>query len=108
MNYIGIDYHKQYSHVTAVNKEGHILHSQRRANDILSLQAFFAELDGPSRGGLEASRTWGTRYAVLVGLEGVAGVTLAHAQKRCAPSPKPRSRPTRSTPRRWPSCCGRT
>jgi hypothetical protein len=30
---------------------------------------------------LEASRTWGTLYELLVGLEGVAGVTLAHAQK---------------------------
>lgn len=81
MNYVGIDYHKQYSHVTAVNKEGDILRSQRLANDVPSLQAFFAELDGPSQVVLEASRTWGTLYELLVGLDGVAGVTLAHAQK---------------------------
>ncbi len=29
MNYVGIDYHKKYSVVTAVNEEGHVLCTRR-------------------------------------------------------------------------------
>lgn len=61
--------------------EGHRLRLHRLANDAPSLPAFCDEGDGPHQGVREASRTWGTLDELLVGLEGVVGVTLAHEQK---------------------------
>ncbi len=40
MNYVGIDYHKKYSQVTAIDEEGRVIRSERRWEDgatILSL-----------------------------------------------------------------------
>ena len=29
MNYVGVDYHKKYSHVTAIDEEGRVIRSRR-------------------------------------------------------------------------------
>ncbi len=81
MNYVGIDYHKKYSHVTAVNEEGQVLQSRRLDNDAMIFQEFFRELGGKSQTVLEASRTWGVLYDLLEDMEEVDSVTLAHPLK---------------------------
>lgn len=81
MNYVGIDYHKRYSHVTAINGEGRVIRSKRLENKPEPFQEFFKRLEGPSEAVLEASRTWGVMYDLLEELEGVESVELAHSQK---------------------------
>ncbi len=62
MNYVGIDYHKKYSHVMAINEEGRVIRSKRLENKPEFFQEFFRKLYGPSETVLEASRTWGVMY----------------------------------------------
>jgi len=81
MNYVGIDYHKKYSHVTAIDEEGRVIRSKRLDNRPESFQEFFGRLQGPSETVLEASRTWGVMYDLLEEIEGVESVELAHPQK---------------------------
>lgn len=81
MNYIGIDYHKKYSHVTAINEEGKVISSKRLDNKIEVFEDFFRDLDSPSQAVIEASRTWGVMFDLLEGIAGVESVTLAHPQK---------------------------
>ena len=81
MNYVGIDYHKKYSHVTAIDGEGRVIRSKRLENKPESFQEFFKRLGGPSETVLEASRTWGVMYDLLEDLEEVESVELAHSQK---------------------------
>src|SRR5512147_2138666 len=81
MNYVGIDYHKKYSHVTAIDEEGRVIRSKRLENKAETFQEFFKGLKGPSEAVVEASRTWGVMYDLLEELEGVESVELAHSQK---------------------------
>jgi transposase len=81
MNYVGIDYHKKYSYVTAIDEEGRVIRSKRLENKPASFQDFFKRLEGPSETVLEASRTWGVMYDLLEELEEVESVELAHSQK---------------------------
>lgn len=81
MYYVGIDYHKKYSHVTAVNQEGCVIRSERLNNMPDEFQEYFDRLGGSSRTVVEASRTWGVMYDLLEGLAGVESVTLAHPLK---------------------------
>ncbi len=81
MNYVGIDYHKKYSVVTAIDEMGHVIQTTRLDNRAEPFQAFFNSLDGPSETVLEATRTWGVLYDLLEELDGVESVTLAHSLK---------------------------
>lgn len=81
MNYVGIDYHKKYSQVTAIDEEGRVIRSRRLENKPESFQEFFKRLDGPSEAVLETSRTWGVMYDLLEDLEEVESVELAHSLK---------------------------
>ncbi len=81
MNYVGIDSHKKYSVVTAVDEMGHVIRTSRLDNRTETFQAFFDSLDGPSETVLEATRTWGVLYDLLEELDGVESVTLAHSLK---------------------------
>jgi transposase len=81
MNYVGIDYHKKYSHVTAIDEEGRVIRAKRLENKPESFQEFFKRLNGPSQAVLEASRTWGVMYDLLEDLEEVESVQLAHSLK---------------------------
>ena len=65
MNYVGIDYHKKYSVVTAVDKEGHVLRTCRLDNRPEQFHDFLASLGGPCKAVLETSRTWGLLYDLL-------------------------------------------
>ncbi len=81
MNYVGVDYHKKYSHVTAIDEEGKVTRSKRLENKPEQFEEFFKRLGGPSEAVLEASRTWGVMYDLLEELEEVESVELAHSQK---------------------------
>jgi transposase len=81
MNYVGIDYHKKYSVVTAVDEKGQVIRTTRLDNKHEPFQAFFSSLDGPSEAVLEATRTWGVLYDLLEEIDGVDSVTLAHSLK---------------------------
>ncbi len=81
MNYVGIDYHKKYSVVTAVDEKGQVIRTTRLDNKHEPFQAFFSGLDGPSEAVLEATRTWGVLYDLLEEIDGVDSVTLAHSLK---------------------------
>ena len=81
MNYVGIDYHKRYSHATAINEEGKVIRSKRLENKPEAFQTFFKDLEGPSEAVLEASRTWGVMYDLLEAIDEVESVQLAHSQK---------------------------
>lgn len=81
MNYVGIDYHKKYSHVTAIDQAGRVIRSERLNNMPDEFQEFFDGLDGPSRTVVEASRTWGVMFDLLEERRGVESVTLAHPLK---------------------------
>jgi len=81
MNYVGIDYHKKYSHVTAIDEEGRVICSQRLNNKPEPFEEFFDRLGGPSETVLEASRTWGVMYDLLEAIDEVGSVQLAHSQK---------------------------
>jgi len=81
MNYVGIDYHKRYSYVTAINEEGRVIRSKRLENKRESFQEFFKGLGGSSETVLEASRTWGVMYDLLEAIDEVESVQLAHSQK---------------------------
>ena len=81
MNYVGIDYHKRYSHVTAINEAGRVIRSVGLENNPEVFQEFFKRLEGPSETVLEASRTWGVMYDLLEDLEEVESVELAHPLK---------------------------
>jgi len=81
MNYVGIDYHNKYSHVTAINHEGKVIRSNRLENKPEVFREFFKRMEGRSEAVLEASRTWGVMYDLLAELDGVELVKLAHPQK---------------------------
>jgi len=70
MNYVGIDYHKRYSVVTAIDEKGQVIRTQRLDNQPDPFQAFFNSLDGPSEAVLEATRTWGVLYDLLEEIDG--------------------------------------
>ena len=74
MNYVGMDYHKKYSHLSAIDEEDRVIRSKRLENKLESFQKFFKRLEGPSEADLEASRTWGVMYDLLEGLEEVESV----------------------------------
>jgi len=81
MNYIGVDYHKHYSHITVVDERGNVVRSGRVMNEERDLEEFLGDLEGPNHAVVEASRTWGVMYDLLDGLDTIASVTLAHPFK---------------------------
>ena len=52
MNYVGIDYHKKYSHVTAIDEKGRVIRSKRLENKPEPFQGFFKRPTGPSKAAL--------------------------------------------------------
>ncbi len=89
MLYVGIDYHKRYSHVNALEEQGQKRASARLPNDFSALQAFFDSLGEPCQAVLEAGWNWGLIYDSLEQVQNVTAVQLAH------PYPPGRLRPPR-------------
>jgi len=50
MNYVGIDHHRQYSHLTVMDQEGQVLRSGRVANVRVEIEKFLEGLEGVELG----------------------------------------------------------
>ena len=82
MNYVGIDIHKRYSVLVAVDERGRELRRSRiNGNTAFGFAQFFAGLEGPSKVVLEACWNWGRIYDLLSEIEQVEELVLAHPLK---------------------------
>jgi transposase len=82
MNYVGVDVHKKYSVLCALDETGRKLREGRvEGNAANGFAQFFAGLEGPSKAVVEASWNWGLVHDELEELEQVEEVVLAHPHK---------------------------
>jgi len=79
MNYLSVDYHKKYSHITVMDEKGEVLREGRIGNSVESVSKVFEGLDKPTIAVVEATRNWTLMYDRL---EMFADeVKLAHPKK---------------------------
>ncbi len=82
MNYVGVDIHKKYSVLCAVDEVGKKVGEGRvEGNSEKGFARFFAGLEGPSKAVLEACWNWGLIHDLLEEIEEVEEVVLAHPLK---------------------------
>lgn len=82
MNYVGVDVHKKYSVLCALDERGRKLREGRvEGNAPSGFAQFFAGLEGPSKAVVEACWNWGLIHDELEELEQVEEVVLAHSYK---------------------------
>jgi len=77
MNYVGIDHHRQYSHITWLNENGEVLKSGRVDNRRRELEGFFLGIKDV-RAVIEAGRSSYTMVDVLTDL----GIEMAVAHPK--------------------------
>ena len=79
--YIGVDYHRKFSYMTAMDGSGRICRQGRVANQLAAVREFIDQsgADGDSAAVLEASRNWTVMHDWLEEL--VGEVHLAHPLK---------------------------
>lgn len=65
MTYLGIDYHKKDSFVTALDESGKKIFHGRILSDTDSFKSLIKSLPGPFTAVIEASRTWQVMYEIL-------------------------------------------
>ncbi|NIN67074.1 MAG: transposase [Anaerolineae bacterium] len=65
MLYLGVDQHKRYSHVTAVDGSGGVRMSCRVPNEREAFASVLGKLGEPCRSVVEAGPTWGVVYDLL-------------------------------------------
>jgi transposase len=75
---VGLDHHKRYSQVEALDEKGASRAAARIPNELGQIQGFFQSLGEPCRVVLEAGWNWGSMYDWLEGIENVVEVQLAH------------------------------
>jgi len=82
MNYVGVDIHKRYSVLVAVDERGRELGRSRiNGNTAFGFAQFFGGLEGKSKVVLEACWNWGRIYDLLSEIGQVEEVVLAHPLK---------------------------
>ncbi len=82
MNYVGVDIHKKYSVLCAVDERGRKLREARvEGNAPFGFAQFFSGLGGPNKAVVEACWNWGLIHDELEELEGIEEVVLAHPYK---------------------------
>jgi len=81
MLYVGVDHHKRYCQLAALNERGELVREGRVLTEREELSRFLAELGQPWAAALEAGRNWGLVYDWLEGLEGAQELQLAHPAK---------------------------
>jgi transposase len=82
MNYVGVDIHKRYSVLVAVDERGRELSRCRiNGNTASGFAQFFAGLEGRSKAVVEACWNWGRIHDLLKEIEQVEEVVLAHPLK---------------------------
>jgi transposase len=75
---VGLDLHKRYSQVEAVEENGDRRSGARLVNEFEEIEGFFRSLREPCRVVLEAGWNWGLMYDWLERVENVVEVQLAH------------------------------
>ncbi len=81
MIYVAIDYHKRYSQVEAMDREGRVIRKARLMNDELTLKKWFSSLGGGCEVVLEACRNWQVMYEILESMDEVERIHLANPYK---------------------------
>lgn len=82
MNYVGIDLHKKYSVLCALDESGQELGRARVESKAgPGLKQFFQGLDGPSKVVMEACWNWGLMHDLVEEVPEVDEVVLAHPYK---------------------------
>ena len=82
MNYIGIDIHKKYCVLSALNEAGERLREARIATkDRAGFEEYCRSLGGPCKAAIEACWGWGKMHDLLEAIDGVEEVVLAHPYK---------------------------
>ena len=82
MNYVGVDIHKKYSVLCALDGSGRKLREARvEGNEASGFARFFGSLDGPSKAVVEACWNWGLIHDELEEIDSVEEVVLAHPHK---------------------------
>src|SRR5436190_10260122 len=82
MSYVGIDIHKRYSVLAALDERGRELKRCRiNGNTAFGFDKFFSGLDGKSKVVVEACWNWGRIHDLLKEIEQVEEVVLAHPLK---------------------------
>jgi transposase len=75
---VGLDLHKRYSQVEALEENGERRSGARLVNEFEEIEGFFRSLGEPCRVVLEAGWNWGSMYDWLERVENVVEVQLAH------------------------------
>jgi hypothetical protein len=75
---VGLDLHKRYSQVEALEENGERRSGARLINEFEQIEGFFRSLGEPCRVVLEAGWNWGLMYDWLERVENVVEVQLAH------------------------------
>lgn len=79
MNYMGIDHHKQYSHLTLMDRDGNILKSGRVLNYRQEIEEFLGGAQEEVKAVIEAGRS---SYVMVDMLEGLGvDMTIAHPKE---------------------------
>ena len=78
MEYIGLDYHKQYTYATSIDDTTGEIRQAKLSNTVQAIESFIKD-PAHSHAVLEASRTWPVLYNLLQGR--VATIKLAHPAK---------------------------
>jgi transposase len=82
MNYVGIDVHKRYSVLCALDEQGRKLKEARiDGNSASGFAQFFKGLGGPSKAVMEACWNWGLTHELLEDVEQIQEIVLAHPLK---------------------------
>lgn len=80
--FVGIDYHKRYSVISAVDGVGRrLLEVRVNGNAPDGFRAAFNRLPGPAKVAVEACWNWGKLYDILEEIPGVEEIVLSHPYK---------------------------
>ena len=79
MYYMGIDHHKQYSHITVLSEKGEVIKAEKVWNIGREVKEFLSGLDDESAGVVEAGRSSYTMVDLMESL-GVK-MKIAHAEQ---------------------------
>lgn len=81
MIYVGIDYHKKYSQVEAMDEEGKTVARAKLANGENILKRWFSSLPGSCEVVIEACWNWQMMYEILESMDEVERVYVANPYK---------------------------
>jgi transposase len=79
MHYMGIDHHKQYSHITVLDERGEVIKADRVGNTLKEVEVFLRDLDDKIEGVIEAGYSHYTMMDLMES-EGVR-MKIAHPEQ---------------------------